>query len=316
MEKPLVIVLCGPTASGKTACAVEVAKLLHGEVISADSMQIYRGMDIGTAKPDAAEMGGVAHHMLSIIDPWESFSAAAYGQAVKPLLAQMHARGVVPVLCGGTGLYINAAIQPMGFSAQGDARVRAELEEIAAQPEGRVRLHEMLERVDPDSAARLHVNDQRRVIRALEVYRLTGRTLTEQIRLDMQNESKYDARMFALSWPREALYERIDRRVDQMMQNGLEEEARALLKLNLPEGATAMQAIGYKEIIQALNGQTDMQSAVEAIKQGSRHYAKRQITWFKRDRRVQWIEAQGRSLTDISREIACRALKKQPDKPC
>ena len=304
------LIICGPTASGKTAVAVEICLALGGEVVSADSMQIYRGMDIGTAKPALEETRGVAHHLLDIAEPGEAYSVAAYREKAIEAIEDIFARGRTPVVCGGTGLYIDALTRPLGFSAQGDESVRRPLEEIAAQEGGKERLHAMLREVDPDSSDRLHVNDVRRVVRALEIHQLTGRTLTEQRALDLKREGAYRGRLYGLSWPREELYARIDQRVDQMMRDGLIKEVEALLSGGLHGRATAMQGIGYKEITRALEGECSMAEAVERVKQATRNYAKRQLTWFRRDERVTWIEASGRSARDISREILMR--KEQP----
>ena len=304
------LIICGPTASGKTAVAVEICLALGGEVVSADSMQIYRGMDIGTAKPALEETRGVAHHLLDIAEPGEAYSVAAYREKAIEAIEDIFARGRTPVICGGTGLYIDALTRPLGFSAQGDESVRRPLEEIAAQEGGKERLHAMLREVDPDSSDRLHVNDVRRVVRALEIHQLTGRTLTEQRALDLKREGAYRGRLYGLSWPREELYARIDQRVDQMMADGLVKEVEALLSGGLHGRATAMQGIGYKEITRALEGECSMAEAVERVKQATRNYAKRQLTWFRRDERVTWIEASGRSARDISREILMR--KEQP----
>lgn len=300
------IVICGPTASGKTAVAVEICLALGGEVVSADSMQIYRGMDIGTAKPTAEEKRGVAHHLLDIAKPSEAYSVAAYREKAVAAIEDILARGKIPVVCGGTGLYIDALTRPMGFSARGDESVRRQLEAIASLEGGKERLHAMLREVDPESADRLHVNDVRRVVRALEIYTLTGRTFSEQRALDAGREGAYRGRLFGLSWPREELYERIDRRVDQMMAEGLAKEVAALLSDGVSANATAMQGIGYKEIARALAGECPMAEAVQRVKQATRNYAKRQLTWFRRDERVIWVQAAGRSARDISREILMR----------
>jgi len=303
MDKPCLIAVAGATASGKTAAAVRLCQRIGGEVVSCDSMQIYRGMDIGTAKPTPEERGGVAHHMLDIVSPKEWFSVSAFraqaGQAVEDILS----RGRQPVLCGGTGLYIDALTRPMAFSEESSGALRDELKEIAARPDGRARLHAMLAAVDPESAGRLHENDVRRVIRAIEVFRLTGRTMTEQLALDRTREGDYRAVLFALEWPREALYERINRRVDQMMTSGLADEVRRLLAQGVPPESTAMQALGYKEIAAALQNRCTMEEAVEAVKQGTRRYAKRQLTWLRRDGRVRWIRAEGKSTDDIVDEM-------------
>lgn len=302
--KPRLIVIGGPTASGKTAAAVRLCQRIDGEVVSSDSMQIYRGMDIGTAKPFPEEMGGIPHHLLSIADPVEKFSAAAYRELALEAINGIYAAGRQPVVCGGTGLYIDALTKPMSFAEQnGSEELRAELTALSETMVGKLKLHAMLREIDPESAERLHINDVRRVIRAIEVYRLTGRTITEQAKLDSQREGDYDVIMFALDWPREILYDRINRRVDDMMRLGLVDEVKRLLSNGLTEGSTAMQALGYKEIYQALNGQISMDDAVDAIKQGSRHYAKRQLTWFRRDTRVHWIEAANKTLDEIVDEM-------------
>lgn len=308
MDRPPLIVIGGPTASGKSACAVELCRIIQGEVVSADSMQLYQGMDIGTAKPDPAEMGGIPHHLLSIAPPTQRFSAAAFAQLAHKAMGEIRARGKMPVLCGGTGLYINAVTRPMGFAQnQGDEALRSQLEARAADEEGRRALHEELRSIDPQTAGRLHPNDIRRVIRALEVYQLTGKTMSKLSEEDQRRPDLYKTAFFALDFPREVLYARIDRRVDEMMRRGLEDEVRALLRDGLSEDCTAMQALGYKEMVWAIRGEISMERAVELIKQGSRNYAKRQLTWFRRDARVQWIEADGRSARDMAEEMARRA---------
>ena len=207
------------------------------------------------------------------------------------------------MLCGGTGLYIDALTRPMAFSEQSDDAVRAELKAIAETPGGKERLHAMLQGIDPDSARRLHENDVRRVIRAIEIYRITGRTMTEQMALDREREVDYRVKLFALEWPRDALYERVNERVDQMMSSGLVDEVRHLIERGVPANSTAMQALGYKEIVAALENRCTMDEAVEAIKLSTRHYAKRQLTWLRRDGRVHWIQASDKSADEIAQEI-------------
>ena len=304
-DKPRLIVVAGPTASGKTACAVELCRLIGGEVVSADSMQIYRGMDVLSAMPTEAEMRGVPHHMLGVADPSEKYSAATYRGQANAVIAQIRARGNQPVVCGGTGLYIDALTRPMSFSERSDERLHAELMAMADEPGGRRRLHEMLAEVDPESAARLHENDVRRVARALEIFRLTGVTQTEHARRDALREGDYDETLFALDWTREALYRRIDQRVDNMLATGLVEEVRRLMA-DEERYPTAAQAIGYKEIAAALLGRTSMDEAVARVKQATRNFAKRQLTWFRRDPRTIWIPAQGRSSGEIAEEIRDR----------
>lgn len=309
-NKPRLIVIGGPTASGKTAASVRLCQKIGGEVVSADSMQIYRGMDIGTAKPTLHEMDGIPHHLLSIADPDEKYSAAAYRELANQAISSIYEKGLQPVVCGGTGLYIDALTKPMSFAENtGNDELRTELTALSETLLGKFKLHEMLREVDPESADRLHVNDVRRVIRAIEVYRMSGRTITEQAKLDRQREGDYSVIMFALNWERKLLYDRINRRVDEMVKQGLIEEVKGLLEKGLSEGTTAMQALGYKEIVQALHGKISMAEAIDAIKQGSRHYAKRQLTWFRRDERVQWIDAGGRTLEQITDEMIDRINK-------
>ena len=303
MTKSCLIAIAGATASGKTAAAVRLCQEIGGEVVSCDSMQIYRGMDIGTAKPDADERGGIPHHMIDILDPTESYSVSAFREQAGSVIEAILARGSQPVLCGGTGLYIDALTRPMAFSEQSDDVLREELKAVAAQPGGKDRLHAMLASIDPESAQRLHENDVRRVIRAIEIFRLTGRTMTEQMALDRAREGDYRVKLFALEWPRETLYQRIDRRVDEMMAKGLVDEVKSLLDGGVPLDSTAMQALGYKEIAAALTNRCSMEEAVAAIKLGTRHYAKRQLTWLRRDGRARWISAEGKSIEEIVREI-------------
>ncbi len=297
-NKPKLIVVAGPTASGKTACAVELARRIDGEVVSADSMQIYRGMDVLSAMPTVEEMRGVPHHMLGVADPSEKYSVAMYRDRANQIIADILAQGKRAVVCGGTGLYINALTRPLSFSERSDEKLHDELMALAEELGGKRRLHDMLAQVDPESAKRLHENDVRRVARAVEIYRLTGVTQTEQAKIDAQREGDYDETIFALDWPREALYARIDRRVDEMLQNGLVEEVRRLMSEE-ERYPTAAQAIGYKEIAAALMGRMSMAEAINLVKQASRNYAKRQMTWFRRDARTIWIPAQGRSVGEI-----------------
>ncbi|MER2143860.1 MAG: tRNA (adenosine(37)-N6)-dimethylallyltransferase MiaA, partial [Eubacteriales bacterium] len=248
MEKMILPVVAGPTASGKTACAVALCRLIGGEVISADSMQIYAGMEILSAAPTQAEMAGIVHHMIGCVDPASGYSADAYREDAKACIADIASRGKVPVLCGGTGLYINAVTRPMSFSSQrSDEAMHEQLMKMGETPEGKRKLHDMLRQIDPESAGRMHENDVRRVSRAIEIYKLTGMTLSEHSRLDMQREGDFREIIFAPDWPREALYRRIDARVDEMLKQGLVEEVRTLMASE-QRHPTALQAIGYKEI--------------------------------------------------------------------
>ena len=280
---PKVIVICGPTASGKTALGVALAKALGGEVVSADSMQVYRGMDIGTAKPTVEEMEGVRHHMLDVADPGEDFSAARYVELAAPCVDDILARGRIPLIVGGTGLYIDSLLSGRQF-APFPGEIRKKLQ-AQAEEEGIAPLYEALRSVDPERAARLPLKDEKRIIRALEVYYETGKTLTQHDRESRSIPPRYEAATIFLNYVnRTDLWERIDRRVDEMVAQGLVEEVRALLDSGVSPAATAMQAIGYKELTAALRGEEPVQAALDRVKLRSRQYAKRQVTWFRRNR--------------------------------
>lgn len=304
-EKPKLIVVAGPTASGKTACAVELCLRIGGEVVSADSMQIYRGMDVLTATPTANEMRGVPHHMFGVAEPTQKYSAATYRDQANAVIAEILDRGRRAVVCGGTGLYVNALTRPLSFSEKSDEKLHDALMALGDEPGGRAKLHRMLEEIDPQSAVRLHENDVRRVARAIEIYRLTGVTQTQQAQLDAQREGDYDETIFALDWPRDVLYERISHRVDEMVRAGLIDEVRRLMR-DEAHYPTAAQAIGYKEIAAALQGRMPMDEAIFLVKQTTRNFAKRQLTWFRRDPRVIWLSAQGRTPAELAEDIQCR----------
>ena len=287
-----VVVVCGPTASGKTALAVALAKAHNGEVVSADSMQIYRRMDIGTAKPTREEMEGIPHHMIDVIDPEEDFSVARYVDMAARCVDDILARGKLPIIAGGTGLYIDSLLSGRTFSAfSPESPMRGELEG-RIRAEGGAALLEELAKVDPESAARLHPNDEKRIVRALEVYLTTGKTITQHNADTLAIPPRYAALTLNLSYEDRAdMWSRIDRRVDVMMEQGLVEEVRALLGSGVPEKCTAMQAIGYKEMVQAIRVTGDYAAGAEEIKLRSRQYAKRQLTWFKRNtaaRQIVW----------------------------
>ena len=299
MERLALPVIAGPTASGKTAAAVALCGMIGGEVVSADSMQVYSGMDILSARPTPEEMKGVPHHLLGCVDPSRYYTADAYREDAKACIAEIASRKRVPVLCGGTGLYIDAVTRPMSFSQQSDPVMHAELMSLAEEPGGRRRLHAMLSEVDPEAAARLHENDVRRVARAIEIYRLTGIPQTEHTRRDRARQGDYREMIFALDWPREALYRRIDARVDAMLAQGLVDEVRTLMSDEAGH-PTAIQAIGYKEIAAALRGECSMETAIYRTKQATRSLAKRQLTWFRRDDRVIWLSAEGSSAEELA----------------
>lgn len=288
MENRL-ICICGPTASGKTALSVALAKQLHTEIISADSMQIYRGMDIGTAKPTMEEQQGVPHHLLDVCEPNEAFSVARYVELADAAAQDILARGMTPIVVGGTGLYMDALIECSTFSGdETDLTVRQKYQQIA-DTQGNLAVHALLAKVDPESAQRLHPNNLKRVIRALEVYEQTGMTIGEFNRMHKRPEPKYRAvKIGVCPAERQMLYDRIDRRVDEMLSAGLLEETRRLLRQGALIG-TAAQAIGYKELLTYLDGSDSLDSCVQLLKQRSRNYAKRQLTWLKRDDSIHWI---------------------------
>jgi tRNA dimethylallyltransferase len=287
---PKIVVITGPTATGKTRLGVLLCRKTGGEVVSADSMQIYRGMDIGTAKPTAAEMEGVAHHMMGVVSPQEQFSVSRYVDMAAACTDEILKRGELPFLVGGTGLYIDSLISGRNFAHRaGDGELRCSL---GAKYEalGGEKMLEMLAERDPETAARLHPNDKKRIVRALEVLELTGKTISEHDRETRLLPNRYDALKIALTFAdREELYRRIDLRVDMMMDLGLEAEVRALLAGGLSTESTAMQAIGYKELAAAIEGKCTVSEAVESIKRESRRYAKRQLSWLRRDESVHWI---------------------------
>ena len=288
---PRIVCVVGPTACGKTTLGVLLAKRYGGEVVSADSMQIYRGMTIGTAAPTAEEMDGVPHHMIAVADPAEQWSAARYAQAAIPIVDDILKRGKLPILVGGTGLWLDAVVQGREFApGQAGGAVRRELEaQLAA--EGMEALLQELRRVDPESAARLHPADTKRILRALEVYRETGETITAHDERTRSLPPRYDAVWLGLRFAdREDMKALIDRRVDAMVRSGLEEEVRALLQSGLPPSATAWQAIGYKEFLGVLEGTATMEQAVAEVKLRSRQYAKRQLTWLRRNPAIHWME--------------------------
>lgn len=287
-EKIPLLVIGGPTASGKTRLAAELALRHGGEVVSADSMQIYRGMEIGTAKPTPEETLGVPHHLMGFVEPGQSFSVADYVALAKETIVDIHSRGHLPVLCGGTGLYIRSLITNTTFTeADNDPALRAELTQRAAQ-EGTEGLMQELRSFDPESADRIEPRNLPRLIRAIELYRVTGVTMTEHLRRSRLVPSPYRVCFLCLGFrDRERLYERINQRVDEMFRRGLVEEAKELLEM--PSGATAMQAIGYKELLPYFRGEVSLPEAQDTIKRETRRYAKRQLTWFRREEQARWL---------------------------
>ena len=284
-----IICIAGPTASGKTSFAVALAKELGGEVVSCDSMQIYKYMDIGTAKPTEEEMEGIPHHMLSVAEPWEDFSVSRYCEMATPIVDDIIRRGKTAIIAGGTGLYMDALIRGNTFAPYPATGRRQELEAIAAE-QGIEAVQEMLRKVDPESAARLHPSDQKRIIRAMEVYLETGETITAHNLKTQAIPPRYDPIWFALNdEDRADLYARIDRRVEQMLDMGLLQEIEDLLARGIPPKCTAMQAIGYKEFLAYRSGECTLEEAVSQLQQASRNYAKRQLTWFRRNNAIHWL---------------------------
>ena len=291
MMTPKVAVITGPTATGKTGLGIALARALNGEIVGADSMQIYRYMDIGTAKPTKAEMDGIAHHMVDCVSPFESYSVSRYVADASACIDDILARGRLPVIVGGTGLYIDSLLSGRDFAPEGvSLGLRAELSAEFDACGGENMLLK-LAACDPESAARLHPNDRKRIIRALEIYRATGMTKSEYDRATRAVPPRYHAGIIALTFTdRQDLYDRIDRRVDVMLRQGLEQEVRSLLDMGLGPQHTAMQAIGYKEMAAALTGGCSVSQAAEDIKRASRRYAKRQLSYLARNRDIHWIQ--------------------------
>ena len=288
--KPPVIVLAGPTAVGKTSLSLRLAKALDAEIISADSMQVYRGMNIGTAKIPAEERAGIPHHLIDVADPSEDFSIARYVRLGREVIRDLDTRGKVPLVVGGTGFYIQALLKDLDFSEEKKEGTLREEYRLLAETEGTKALHDRLAAVDPVSAEAIHPNNIKRVIRALEYFEESGQPISALNEAQTGQESPYRILYLVLNLPRQELYCRIDRRVDQMMEEGLLEETKQLLQAGIPAKATALQSIGYKELTEYLRGTCSLDEAVNQIKLHSRHYAKRQITWFKREPDAVWIE--------------------------
>ncbi len=287
-----VIVVCGPTASGKTGLAIDIAKKYNGEIVSADSMQIYKYMDIGTAKPTPHEREEAVHHLIDFLEPDEEFSVADYTPLAHKTIEDIVKRGKLPIIAGGTGLYINSVINDVTFGEiDTDYKLREELEE-KAKVEGVNTLVDELKTFDPISATKIHPNNLRRIIRAIEFYRITGTPISKHQEMTKEVKSRYNPLMLMVEHDREKLYERINLRVDIMIQEGLIDEVKRLMDMGYGTSLNSMKGIGYKEIMGALNGEYSIDEAIEVIKLGSRHYAKRQLTWFRRDERINYISAQ------------------------
>lgn len=289
MKRPM-IVLTGPTAVGKTALSIRLAKAVNGEIISADSMQVYRHMDIGSAKVTQEEMDGVRHHLIDVLDPDEEFNVARFQNMAKEALEGIYQRGHIPIIAGGTGFYIQALLYDIDFKEnEDDAAIRRELEQLGRE-KGSEYLHQMLKEIDPESAELIHANNRKRVIRAIEYYRMTGQRISEHNKTEREKESPYRFYYYVLTCSRPLLYERIDRRVELMMDDGLVDEVKRLKEMGCHRGMVSMQGLGYKEILDYLDGSCSLEEAVYIIKRETRHFAKRQLTWFKRERQVRWLD--------------------------
>ena len=313
MKRPLII-LTGPTAVGKTAASIGLAKAVDGEIISADSMQVYRGMDIGSAKISREEMNGVRHYLVDVLEPEEEFNVVKFQHLAKQAAEEIYSRNKIPVVVGGIGFYIQALLYDIDFTENdGDMTLRRELEKTAEE-KGTEYLHQLLQQVDPQAARDLHPNNVKRVIRALEFYRQTGQKISEHNRKERAKESPYRYAYFVLTDDRARLYDRIDRRVDAMMEAGLLDEVRSLRDRGVKRTCTSMQGLGYKELYACLEGECSLDEAVRIIKRDTRHFAKRQLTWFKREQDVIWMDKgkfqqdEGRILQEMLRCLKERQI--------
>ncbi len=303
MTKIPLIVVAGPTASGKTSLAIDIAKTLDGEIVCADSMQIYKYMDIGTAKATRDEQAQCPHHLMDIVEPDCEFSVADYTELAHKTISDIVSRGKTPIMCGGTGLYIDSVVNDVEFGEfENDYTLRRELEELAKK-EGSQRLIDMLSEFDPLSAKKLHPNNLKRIIRAIEFYKVSGIPISEHQHMTKLKESRYNAVEFIIDRERYELYDRINRRVDIMMDEGLADEVKTLMDRGYSPKLNSMQGIGYKELIAYFNGKSTLDEAVDAIKQNSRRYAKRQLTWFRRNENIHWLSP------DNALEETLRTLK-------
>lgn len=302
MVKLPLVILTGPTAVGKTKLSVELAKRINGEIISADSMQVYRRMNIGTAKVTEDEKDNVPHHLIDILEPWEDFNVVAFQSYAKNAVKDILDRGKIPIVVGGTGFYIQALLYGIDFTEnENDVSLRKQLEE-ESDKDGGIALHQYLMQVDPAAAKAIHPNNRKRVIRAVEFYKLTGQRISEHNEAQRMNETIYNSAYFVLNMDREKLYRRIDYRVDLMMKEGLVKEVQDLLAEGCTPNMISMQGLGYKEIIRYLNHEISLEEAVYILKRDTRHFAKRQLTWFRRERDVIWLnkdEAESNVLNDI-----------------
>lgn len=290
MQKPKVIVIGGPTASGKTALSIELAKKINGEIVSADSMQIYKQMDIGTAKPTKEEMQNIKHYMVSIVEPNERYSVAQYKIKAKQAIKGILEKGKMPIVVGGTGLYIDSLIYEIHYpEIEIDLAYRKELEELLTK-EGLTSLYEKAKEIDSKAMEKISVNDKKRILRVLEIYHQTGKTKTE-LEINSKKEPEYNYQLFAIDMKREILYDRINKRVDKMIEMGLIEEVKAIYE-KYKEFPTSMQALGYKEVVEYLKNEITKEEMIEKIKMESRRYAKRQLTWFRKNKQTKWLNGE------------------------
>lgn len=310
MKKPL-IVIAGPTACGKTDLSINLAEKIGGEIISGDSMQVYKLMDIGTAKPTAEETRGIPHFLIDELYPDEEYNVMIFQKKAKEYMKEIYDRGHIPIIVGGTGFYINALVYDNDFTEEESSSIRDELYRIA-ETEGKEKLHDMLADIDVEYAKSIHPNNVKRVARAIEYYRLTGEKMSEHNKSAKEKESPYNTAFFVLNMDRQKLYERIDMRVDIMMENGLENEVRKLIDMGYSPELVSMQGLGYKEFIPYFNGEISLEKAVDDIKKYTRHFAKRQLTWFRRQTEGIWIDMTGgdkeKALSQIINEIEKRNI--------
>lgn len=291
MKKQKVIVICGPTASGKTALSIELAKKINGEIVSCDSMQIYKEMDIGTAKPTKEEMQEIPHYMINTIFPNERYSVADYKKDAKKAIREIIKKGKVPIIVGGTGLYVDSLIYEIEYpDIKFDEKYRQELEE-QVRKDGLEKLYNKAKKIDPEAMLKISSNDKKRILRVLEIYKATGKTKTEQERKSREKEPEFDYLVYGLNMPREKLYERINLRVDIMIKQGLIKEVEEIYK-KYNEFPTAMQGLGYKEVVEYLEGHLTKEEMIEKIKQETRKYAKRQMTWFRKNKQTIWLDTE------------------------
>lgn len=316
-EKKPLIILTGPTAVGKTKASIGLAKAIGGEIISADSMQVYRHMDIGSAKITKEEMADVPHYLIDVLEPEEEFHVVRFQQMAKAAMADIYSRGKIPIIVGGTGFYIQALLYDIDFTEnEGDSVYRDKLEALAKE-KGAAYLHGQLAMVDPKSAEEIHANNIKRVIRALEFYHQTGQKISEHNERERQKESPYQFCYFVLNDRRECLYERIDQRVDQMIRNGLVQEVQTLKERGCTKQMVSMQGLGYKEIFSYLEGDCSLEEAVYIIKRDTRHFAKRQLTWFKRERDVIWVQKDELNYDDEKLlQSLLESIKERMNLPC